>query len=204
VSASLDERNESAEEWLAREGFDLTALATAPRGVATTMPEFIPDLGSYDRFLVGFSGGRDSLACILQLLEHGVPADRIEAHHNLVDGREGSSMMDWPCTESYCEAVCAALGVNLTYSWREGGMEREATRRQAPTAPVWIPVGDGYRTVGGKGPLGTRMKFPQVSADLSVRWCSSLCSQAALSDFEQGRVIHGGVRRLRRTERRGG
>jgi hypothetical protein len=26
---------------------------------------------------------------------------------------------------------------------------------------------------GGRGPLGTRLKFPQVSADLSVRWCSS-------------------------------
>lgn len=172
MSSDREEGRDSAEEWLAREGFDLSALTTATP-IGTADPEFVPDLHSYDHYLVGMSGGRDSLACILHLLEQDVPASRIEAQHHLVDGREGSTLMDWPITEGYCEAVCNALGVNLTYSWREGGMEREATRNSAPTAPVRIPVDGTYITVGGRGPLGTRMKFPQVSADLQVRWCSS-------------------------------
>lgn len=131
-----------------------------------------PDLSSYDRILVAFSGGKDSLACLLHLIEQGVPRDRIELHHHLVDG-EGS-LMDWPVTKSYCETLSEALGVPLFFSWREGGFEREMTRDQDPTAPIVFETLDRVRiTVGGKGPPGTRKRFPQVSADLSVRWCSA-------------------------------
>jgi len=31
-----------------------------------------PDLQSYDRFVVAFSGGKDSIACLLSLLDAGV------------------------------------------------------------------------------------------------------------------------------------
>ena len=41
-----------------------------------------PDLAAYDRILLAFSGGKDSLACLLHLLEAGVPASRIELHHH--------------------------------------------------------------------------------------------------------------------------
>ncbi|WP_234265151.1 phosphoadenosine phosphosulfate reductase domain-containing protein [Hydrogenophaga sp. NFH-34] len=133
-----------------------------------------PDLGIYDRFLVFMSGGKDSLACILRLLDLGVPASKIELHHHLVDGVEGSKLMDWPVTNAYSRAVADALGMEYRTSWREGGFEREMLRQDAPTAPVWIPDDNGgHRRVGGNGPLGTRLKFPQVSANLSVRWCSS-------------------------------
>ena len=46
----------------------------------------LASLQSYDHFVVGFSGGKDSLAAVLHLLELGVPKERIELAHHLVDG----------------------------------------------------------------------------------------------------------------------
>ena len=43
----------------------------------------------------------------------------------------------------------------------------------APTAPVVFETPDGVIRAGGQGPEGTRLRFPQVSASLSVRWCSA-------------------------------
>ena len=43
------------------------------------------DLAVYDRILVAFSGGKDSLAALLHLLELGVDPARIELHHHDVD-----------------------------------------------------------------------------------------------------------------------
>lgn len=34
----------------------------------------LPDLSAYERILVAFSGGKDSICCLLRLLELGVPA----------------------------------------------------------------------------------------------------------------------------------
>jgi 3'-phosphoadenosine 5'-phosphosulfate sulfotransferase (PAPS reductase)/FAD synthetase len=172
VSSDREEGGESSEEWLAREGFDLSALAALPPAPAAAA-EFTPDLDSYPLVTVCMSGGKDSVCLLLHLLDLGVPPERIEAVHHLVDGREGSTLMDWPITEAYCEALCKALGVRLTFCWREHGFEGEMTRQESATGAVWIPDGEGFRRVGGNGPAGTRMKFPQVSADLSTRYCSS-------------------------------
>ncbi len=79
-----------------------------------------PDLQSYDLVLVATSGGKDSLAAMLALLEAGVPPSRMELHHHEVDGR-GPAFMDWPSTAGYCAAVAAAFGIPIYYSWREGG-----------------------------------------------------------------------------------
>lgn len=134
-----------------------------------------PELQDYERFVVFFSGGKDSLACALHLLDCGIPASRIELHHHHVDGAEGSKLMDWPVTNAYCKAVALALGMAYETSWREGGFEREMLRKESATAPVWIPDVEAgqHRRLGGDGPPGTRLKFPQVSANLAVRWCSS-------------------------------
>lgn len=137
------------------------------------LPAGVPDLDSYDHFVVAFSGGKDSLACVLHLIEAGVPREKIELWHHDVDGREGSWLMDWPVTRDYCRKVAAALGLPLYFSWREGGFEREMLRDGAATAPTWFETPDGVFTSGGIGRPGTRLKFPQVSADLSVRWCSA-------------------------------
>lgn len=134
-----------------------------------------PNPLDYDRIIVAFSGGKDSLACLLHLLDLGVPREKIELHHHLVDGKEGSELMDWPVTEAYCEAVAKAFRIPISYSWRVNGFEGEMLRRDSATAAVAIPAEDGgHRVIGGDGPAGTRLKFPQVSPDLSVRWCSGV------------------------------
>lgn len=133
-----------------------------------------PPLKDYDRVVLFFSGGKDSVGCFLHLLDLGVPRDKIELHHHLVDGREGSPLMDWPITEDYCRKFAQAFGVPIFFSWKEGGFEREMLRQSSATAPIkWMSASGEVVQKGGDGPLGTRRRFPQVSADLSVRWCSS-------------------------------
>ena len=134
-----------------------------------------PDLPSYDRIVVAFSGGKDSVASLLTVLEAGVPPERIDVYHHDVDGA-GPPFMDWPCTTAYCRTVTEALGVPLYLSWKEGGFLREMLRDNMPTAPICFQTPEGtIGRVGGQGPLGTRLRFPQVSADLTQRWCSAYC-----------------------------
>jgi len=136
-------------------------------------PTRAPDLASYDRIIVAFSGGKDSIACLLTLIEAGVPASRIDVYHHDVDGA-GPSFMDWPCTTAYCRAVTRALGVPLYLSWKEGGFLREMLRKDTATAPICFETPSGtIGRVGGAGPTGTRLRFPQVSANLNQRYCSA-------------------------------
>ncbi|MEN8168096.1 MAG: phosphoadenosine phosphosulfate reductase family protein [Pseudomonadota bacterium] len=157
---------------------------------------FVPDLDDYTRVLCCYSGGKDSLACALYLMELGVPREKIELWHHLVDGREGSTLMDWPITEDYAIKVAAHLGLVSRMSWKNGGIEREMLREGQPTAPISFETPSGFRTIGGRGPLGTRRKFPQVSGDLRVRWCSAYAkidvAAAAIRNDERflnGRVL---------------
>jgi 3'-phosphoadenosine 5'-phosphosulfate sulfotransferase (PAPS reductase)/FAD synthetase len=152
-----------------------------------------PELSSYSRIIVAFSGGKDSVACVLHLLELGVPRERIELWHHDVDGREGSELMDWPCTRAYCRQFADALGLTLLFSWKQGGFEGEMLRQDAYTRPISWENPDGtVTTVGGsRGKLATRRKFPQVSPDLSVRWCSAYLKIDVCS-----RVINGSPRFL--------
>lgn len=172
-----------------------------------------------DRYLVGFSGGKDSIACFLHLLERGVPLDRIELWHHRIDP-PGQPFMDWPCTHAYCQAFAEAFEVPLYFSGKEGGFEGELLRDHQPTATVRfdtpagervarevaVPASD-YDTYIARGLVKltqptvkkrkgvetieppkmteaealvylpkwyqTRLRFPQITADLSVRWCSS-------------------------------
>lgn len=179
------------------DNFTLPVVVAEPTG--PTEPE---DLMSYDNYVVFFSGGKDSVACVLELLERGVPAHKIELWHHVVDGREGSDLMDWACTEDYCRAFGRALGMQVYFSWKSGGFEREMLRENQRTAPLQfeIPQPDGSIVIGSAGGTGgkesTRRMFPQVSANMSVRWCSSYTkihvAQAALRNqarFEQARTL---------------
>ncbi|BBU64055.1 hypothetical protein MSC49_39900 (plasmid) [Methylosinus sp. C49] len=133
-----------------------------------------PDLRSYDHILVAFSGGKDSLACLLHIIDEGVDPGRIELHHHDVDGR-GPPTFDWPITAGYCRAIAAAFGVPLYFSWRDGGLRREMLRDNEPTASVMFETPEeSIATFGGRGNPGTRLRFPQVTADLRLRWCSSV------------------------------
>lgn len=136
----------------------------------------IRDLDWYDYCLVSFSGGKDSIALALSLLKRGVAKERIVLMHQQVDGQPGvdEPFMDWPCTESYCRAFSQATGMRLLFQWRHGGFHRELLKENARTSPVSFEYLDGgVGTAGGvRGKVGTRRLFPQVTADLSKRWCS--------------------------------
>ncbi|WP_282635801.1 phosphoadenosine phosphosulfate reductase family protein [Sphingobacterium thalpophilum] len=139
---------------------------------------------NYDKYIVAFSGGKDSIALVLHLLDIGVPTSRIELWHHDIDGKE-SSFMDWECTHDYCRKFAEAFGIQIYFSWKEGGFKREMLRDNQRTAPTCFETpGKILKKVGGiAGKLATRLKFPQVSADLKVRWCSAylkidVCSAA--------------------------
>jgi 3'-phosphoadenosine 5'-phosphosulfate sulfotransferase (PAPS reductase)/FAD synthetase len=151
------------------------------------------ELLTYRRIVVALSGGKDSVACVLHLLELGVPREMIELWHHDVDGREGSTLMDWPCTRAYCRAFAAALGIPIYFSWKVGGFEREMVRHRERTQPTAFEVpGGAVIRVGGKhGKVATRCQFPQVSPDLQVRWCSSflkidVCDRALMGQSRFG------------------
>lgn len=150
-------------------GYALPVLAPVPTG-----PGGPADVLDYDAYVVAFSGGKDSVACVLHLLEQGVPAAKIELWHHLVDGREGAPLMDWPCTSAYCQAFADALGLRLYYSWKQGGFEGEMLRENARTRPIHFEQPDGtLATSGGRGGSeSTRRLFPQVGASMSTRWCT--------------------------------
>jgi len=132
-------------------------------------------LNAYDKIIVAFSGGKDSIACLLHLIEQGVDRAKIEIWHHDVDGREGSTLMDWSVTADYCRKFADAFGLPIYFSWKVGGFEGEMLRENARTNPIrWEnPDGTIGQAGGTRGKLATRRKFPQVSADLSTRWCSA-------------------------------
>lgn len=148
-------------------------LAAARERADRTLPT-VP-LESYSRFVVASSGGKDSLRAFVWLLDQGVELARIEWLHHLVDGREGSTLMDWECGSAYVRAIAGSFGVPVYESWRVGGFEGEMLRDRAHTRPVRFETPDGVQSAGGdRGTCSTRLRFPQVAASLSVRWCSAV------------------------------
>lgn len=157
----------------------------------------------YTKKVIAFSGGKDSLALLLMLLESGVPREEIELWHHLVDGAPGTEgNFDWPITEDYVRAVGQALGVPVRFSWKDGGFEREMFRHNQQTSGVYYEDGDrrvrylppqkptarckecgsyfcedteSHCEMCGtvRGGFSTRLKYPMKTADLSKRWCSA-------------------------------
>lgn len=154
---------------------DMTYFVPSP---VVETPEGVCYLDSYDQIVVMFSGGKDSLACLLWAIEH-FQEDKIVLWHQSVDGLSSKPFMDWECTEGYCKAIAHHFGVPIRFQWKEGGFLGEALRDNEPTAAICFESEeldeDGnriyYRT-GGQGKVNTRLKFPQISANLSTRWCS--------------------------------
>ncbi len=148
-------------------------------------PVVLLPLSEYDKIIVAFSGGKDSLAVILRLLDLGIDRKKLEIWHHRVDGHPSDPKpwgleWDWRVTDTYVTSVAEALGIPLYFSWRVGGISQEMIRRDSPTADVWFeaPGPGGERIVMQAPPSsrpskGTRLKFPAVSMDLSTRWCSA-------------------------------
>ncbi|MBD2503883.1 phosphoadenosine phosphosulfate reductase family protein [Anabaena azotica] len=133
----------------------------------------------YDYIIISFSGGKDSLACLLYILElikkFNISKDKVECWHHLVDGNTEDNFFDYPITSDYCKKVCEALGVKLYFSWREGGIKREMLRVNDITAPVFYETPDGIKSSGGKSKsFNTRLRFPQKGNKMKTRWCSSV------------------------------
>lgn len=134
------------------------------------------DLDAYDRIVLCISGGKDSIASLLNLIDQGVDFNRIELWHHDVDGREGSTLMDWPFMADYNRKLAAAFELPIYFSWVEGGFEGEMLKENSYSRPHKIETPDGLITLErdmSRAKPGTRMRFPQVSANLQTRWCSS-------------------------------
>lgn len=160
----------------------------------TPAPEIEIKPDSYDHVIVAFSGGKDSVACVLHLLEMGI---RPELWHHDVDGATENGLFDWPVTRAYCEAFAKHFDLPLYHSWREGGIEGEMTKKNDRTKQVVFETPDGIGTAGGtRGAISTRQKFPAVSADLRVRWCSSVAKIDVFSAAMAGQERFKGKRTL--------
>lgn len=125
-------------------------------------------------YLVAFSGGKDSVAMVLHLLESGVAKESIHLHHHDVDGG-GDNLWDWGGTTSYCQAFADALGLQLFFSFRKGGIDTEMLRQNAGLQDVHYQQSPGadFTVLPSKEGNSTRLKFPAITASLMTRWCSS-------------------------------
>lgn len=134
------------------------------------------------KFLVCFSGGKDSIAMVLYLLERGVERNRIVLHHHDVDGG-GENLFDWAVTTEYCRAFAQQFQLDILFSFRDGGILREIYRENEGLQDILYqqePGGEYIRLKSQKG-NSTRRKFPAVAADLRTRWCSSTVKIDVLS-----------------------
>lgn len=134
------------------------------------------DLSSYEAIVVCMSGGKDSIACLLHLIEQGVDMRKVELWHHDVDGREGSTLMDWTFMADYNRQLAHAFEVPLFFSWLKHGFEGEMLKENDYSHPQCVETPDGLLTLERdtrRSKPGTRLRFPQVSASLSTRWCSS-------------------------------
>ncbi|HAS8195748.1 TPA: phosphohydrolase [Vibrio vulnificus] len=154
-------------------GEELIALRSADPNVYFDAPDI--DLDQYDKVLVMCSMGKDSIACFLRLLELGVPKERIELWHHLVDGSPSEDVfMDWAFMDSYFEQFANAYGVEYYRSYLNGGFKGEMLKNNTKPHGHTIETPSGILSLDRpRAKAGTRMRFPQQAASLTTRWCSS-------------------------------
>lgn len=179
------------------------------------LPELLP-LEEYDKIIVLFSGGKDSLCAALNLLELGVPKEKIELWHHDIDGGHPSRRMDWRCTSAYVKSFAEAMGIKLVVSYRVNGFFGELYRLGASEPIEWIDPDTGEVLRCKESPsykkceelkktcteeleeklkeYGHRYRFPAKSADLSRRWCSAylkvMVASSVIANIDQLETKH--------------
>lgn len=144
--------------------------------------ELLP-LGEYDEILVMFSGGRDSVALVLDLIDRGVPLEKIRLWHQCVDGDPNVEnpyfKMDWPCTHRYCELFAQRFGLKIEFQWRQYGIAGELFRINCGSKPVYFEYQDTVIMLPTteRSQNSTRMKWPAQSPNLLIRWCSGVAKK---------------------------
>lgn len=149
--------------------------------IRSALPESPPGglpFRDYDHIIVALSGGKDSEAVALYMMElvvaHQIPFDRLEFWHHLTDGNEGDRLFDWPITHDYVVKFAQAMDIPLYFVWREGGIKREILRENTRTAPMRYETPGGISSSGGvSGKESTRRMFPAATGDLQRRWCTA-------------------------------
>lgn len=134
------------------------------------------DYAEYDHILLSISGGKDSVACLLMLLESGVSKDKIELVHQCIDGKLDTAhdFLDWPVTESYIEALAEHFGLKLSFQWRAQGFYGELLRRERLSNDIYyLENGKVVHLPTQKGKKSTRLMWPAMSSNLSIRYCSA-------------------------------
>ena len=123
---------------------------------------------------VAFSGGKDSIAMVLHLLELGVPKSQMELWHHDVDGH-GEELFDWHVTPEYCQAFADAIGIKLLFSYRAGGIVKRLLRNNEPRGDVYYQTPDyqWHMTPSDHNALNTGGRWPSKGNDMNARWCSS-------------------------------
>lgn len=136
----------------------------------------IRDFAYYDNIIVSTSGGKDSLACTLLLMDYGVPAEKVWLWHQSIDGRNETEQpfFDWPSTEGYVTRLSEYLNMTLEFQWRAYGFYGEMFRNKRLTNDVYFTHSDSTIHLPTKsGKPNTRLKWPAKTASLNSRWCSA-------------------------------
>lgn len=149
------------------------------------LEELLP-LEEYDLIVVLFSGGKDSTACYLKLVELGVPKEKIELWHHDIDGGHPTRRMDWRCTQNYVKSFADAEGVALRVSYRVNGFFGELYRIGASEPIEWIDPETGEVKQCKLSPNYLKCKELKEQATED----SSLLSRPSDIPFLQGAVIH--------------
>lgn len=152
----------------------LIALEPADPHVRFDCPDL--DLSDYDLAIVSMSGGKDSIAGLCRLLDMGFPKEKIELWHNHVDGDplNDDIFFDWNFMYSYNKKLAEAFGIPLYCSWLNKGLRGEMLKHNSIPQPHSFETPAGIIELGRETcKPGTRRKFPQQSASLTTRWCSS-------------------------------
>jgi len=168
------------------------------------------DIHNYDKYIVCFSGGKDSIALHLYLLEQGIDQSKIELWHHDIDGelKPGEkNFMDWVVTKGYCKAYAKAFNVPIFFSWKDGGFKREMLRENQTTGDMLFED-ENHNVIRMEARQGeryetTRRKFPQVTADLSTRWCSAYLKIDVCASAIRNQDRFKGIRTLVLTGERG-